>query len=43
MLLKNRVLESQRDMGKVMGILKSKYAGQINMGAVGGIVKGKLN
>lgn len=35
--------ESQKDMGKVMGILKSKYAGQINMGAVGGIVKGKLN
>lgn len=31
-----------RDMGKVMGFLKSNYAGQINMGQVGGIIKGKL-
>lgn len=35
--------ESQRDMGKVMAILKDKYAGQINMGAVGPVVKGKLS
>ena len=34
--------ESVKDMGKVMGILKSKYAGQIDMGKAGGVVKGKL-
>lgn len=34
--------EGPRDMGKVMAILKSKYAGQINMGTVSGVVKGKL-
>lgn len=34
--------ESARDMGKVMAILKDKYAGQINMGTVSGVVKGKL-
>lgn len=41
--IKKSGAESQKDMGKVMGILKSNYAGQINMGAVGGIVKTKLN
>ena len=41
--IKESGAESQKDMGKVMGILKSKYAGQINMGVVGGIVKDKLN
>lgn len=35
--------ESARDMGKVMAILKTNYAGQINMGAVSGVIKGKLN
>ena len=34
--------ESIKDMGKVMGILKSKYAGQIDMGKAGGMVKEKL-
>jgi hypothetical protein len=34
---------SPRDMGKVMAILKDKYAGQINMGSVSGVVKDKLN
>ena len=29
---------SIRDMGKVMGVLKSKYAGQMNFGTVGGRV-----
>ena len=33
---------SIRDMGKVMGVLKSKYAGQMNFGAVGGRVKAAL-
>jgi uncharacterized protein YqeY len=34
--------ESIRDMGKVMGELKSKYTGQIDFGAVGPRVKEKL-
>lgn len=34
--------ESIKDMGKIMGILKSKYAGQIDMGKAGGTVKEKL-
>ncbi len=29
-------------MGQVMGVLKSKYAGQIDMGKAGGLVKQKL-
>ena len=34
--------ESIRDMGKVMGIIKSKAAGRADMGAVGAKVKGRL-
>ncbi len=34
--------ESLRDMGKVMGILKERYRGQLDMGVVGGLVKSKL-
>jgi len=34
--------ESIRDMGKVMGILKSKYTGQIDFGAAGAKVKAAL-
>jgi len=34
--------ESVKDMGKVMGVLKTKYAGQIDMGKAGGMVKEKL-
>ena len=34
---------SIRDMGKVMGILKSKYAGQMDFGAVGVLVKNSLS
>ena len=33
---------SIRDMGKVMGILKGKYTGQMDFGAVGPIVKDRL-
>jgi len=33
---------SIRDMGKVMGLLKSKYAGQMDFGAVGARVKNSL-
>jgi hypothetical protein len=31
-----------KDMGKVMGALKSNFAGQIDMGKAGGLVKQKL-
>ena len=34
--------ESIRDMGKVMGAIKAKVAGQADMGVVGGKVKAKL-
>ena len=34
--------ESIRDMGKVMGVLKSKYTGQIDFGAAGALVKAAL-
>ncbi|CTQ50188.1 GatB/YqeY domain-containing protein [Jannaschia donghaensis] len=34
---------SIRDMGKVMGALKAKYTGQIDFGAVGPVVKDRLN
>ncbi len=33
---------SQKDMGKVMGALKTQYAGQIDMGKAGAVVKQKL-
>ena len=33
---------SVRDMGKVMGILKGKYMGQMDFGSVGPIVKDRL-
>ncbi len=32
-----------KDMGKIMGKLKSSYAGQVDMGKAGAIVKGHLN
>ncbi|WP_299656893.1 GatB/YqeY domain-containing protein [uncultured Tateyamaria sp.] len=34
--------DSIRDMGKVMGVLKSKYTGQMDFGAVGPMVKERL-
>ena len=34
---------SVRDMGRVMGALKAKYTGQIDFGAVGPVVKDRLN
>lgn len=33
---------SIRDMGKVMGVLKAKYTGQMDFGSVGPAVKAKL-
>lgn len=34
--------QSIRDMGKVMGELKGRYAGQVDMGKAGGLIKEKL-
>ena len=34
--------ESVKDMGKVMGVLKASYAGQIDFGAASGEVKSRL-
>lgn len=34
--------DSIRDMGKVMGVLKAKYMGQMDFGAVGPMVKNRL-
>ncbi|MDC1297655.1 GatB/YqeY domain-containing protein, partial [Octadecabacter sp.] len=34
--------ESIRDMGKVMGVLKGKYTGQMDFGKTGPMVKDKL-
>jgi uncharacterized protein YqeY len=31
-----------KDMGKVIGALKGKYAGQMDFGKASGLVKGKL-
>ena len=33
---------SIRDMGKVMGVLKAKYTGQLDFGKVGGFLKAQL-
>ncbi len=35
--------ESMKDMGKVMGLLKSQLAGKADMGAVSGLIKSKLS
>ncbi len=35
--------EAMKDMGKVMGILKSQLAGKADMGAVSGKIKAKLS
>ena len=34
--------DSMRDMGKVMGLIKSKAAGRADMGVIGGKVKARL-
>ena len=35
--------KSIKDMGKVMGVLKAKYTGQLDFGKVGGMVKAQLS
>lgn len=34
--------ESLRDMGKIMGLLKTRYRGQIDMGKAGSLIKSQL-
>ena len=34
---------SLKDMGKVMGALKAKYAGQMDMGMASGLIKSLLS
>ena len=35
--------QSIKDMGKIMSVLRSEYAGQVDMGKAGGITKAKLS
>ncbi|WP_372614271.1 GatB/YqeY domain-containing protein [Aquicoccus sp.] len=45
--IENAIAETEansiRDMGKVMGLLKQKYAGQMDFGAVGSRIKDRLS
>ena len=41
-LIKNHNIENLKDMGKLMGIVKKDYPGEIDMGLVGKIAKSKL-
>ncbi|MCY1127572.1 GatB/YqeY domain-containing protein [Frigidibacter sp. RF13] len=34
--------QSIKDMGRVMGVLKAKYTGQMDFGAVGALIKARL-
>ena len=34
---------SMKDMGKVIGVLRGKYAGQMDFGKASGVVKAKLS
>lgn len=42
-LIKETGAASMKDMGKIMGALKSKYAGQLDMGKANGIIKNLLS
>ncbi|MFK7902052.1 MAG: GatB/YqeY domain-containing protein [Nitratireductor sp.] len=35
--------QSLRDMGKIMGVLKSKYRGKVDMGKAGALIKAQLS
>ena len=37
------MLSKEKDMGKIMGALKAKYAGQLDMGKANGIIKNLLS
>ncbi len=41
--INNNNIESIKDMGKLMGIIKNDYAGEVDMGLVGKIAKSKLS
>lgn len=41
-LIKETGAASAKDMGKVMGLLKTRYAGQLDFGKASGLVKGLL-
>jgi len=41
-LIKNNNLDSLKDMGKLMSLIKNDYAGEVDMGLVGKIAKSKL-
>jgi hypothetical protein len=42
-LIKETGAASAKDMGKVMGLLKSRYAGQLDFGKASALVKGMLS
>jgi len=42
-IIKETGAESQKDMGKVMGALKAKYAGQMDFGKASALVKAQLS
>ncbi|MBQ8678073.1 MAG: GatB/YqeY domain-containing protein [Alphaproteobacteria bacterium] len=42
-LIKETQAASMKDMGKIMGALKAKYAGQMDMGKANGIIKNYLS
>jgi hypothetical protein len=41
-LIKKNNMESIKDMGKLMGLIKNDYVGEVDMGLVGKIAKSKL-
>ncbi|MGB4057077.1 MAG: GatB/YqeY domain-containing protein [Alphaproteobacteria bacterium] len=41
-IIKDTGASGVKDMGKIMGVLKAQYAGQIDMGKAGAVVKQKL-
>ena len=41
--IKDAGASSMKDMGKVIGALRAKYAGQMDMGKASGLVKAKLS
>lgn len=41
-IISNNKLESIKDMGKLMGLIKKDYSGEVDMGIVGKIAKSKL-
>ena len=42
-IIKNNNIENLKDMGKLMGLIKKDYAGEVDMGYVGKFAKSKLD